>query len=125
MYPRRYFPDLTTGARPEEINSEDLAAFDLLVGAMAVGLFGFSRRGRQVDDLSVCRSLKVTTQSDRYFRPSSFDSSQIRLPSSKSNYCDSLDLAKLREEGFVPADVGFITLFLMYKGISQAAAAIS
>jgi hypothetical protein len=42
LYPRKYFPDLTTRARREEIDSEDLVAFDFLVGAIAVGFFGFS-----------------------------------------------------------------------------------
>ena len=41
MYPREYFPDLTTRARREEMDSEDLAAFDFLVGAMVAFLFLF------------------------------------------------------------------------------------
>ena len=41
LYPREYFPDLTTRARREDMDSEDLAAFDFLVGAMAVGSFWF------------------------------------------------------------------------------------
>ena len=36
MYPRVYFPDLTTRASLAEIDSVDLAALDFLVGAMAV-----------------------------------------------------------------------------------------
>ena len=36
LYPRVYFPDLTTRASLAEIDSVDLAALDFLVGAMAV-----------------------------------------------------------------------------------------
>ena len=41
LYPREYFPDLTTRARREEMDSEDLVAFDFLVGAMTVEFFCF------------------------------------------------------------------------------------
>ena len=63
MYPREYFPDLTTRARREEMDSEDLAALDFLVGAIVVGVFWFLasrevlRSSRAVDgdgDQSVC-----------------------------------------------------------------------
>ena len=43
MYPREYFPDLTTRVRREEIDSEDLAALDFFVGAMVV--FSLVSRG--------------------------------------------------------------------------------
>ena len=36
LYPREYFPDLTTSASLAEIDSADLAALDFFVGAMAV-----------------------------------------------------------------------------------------
>ena len=38
LYPREYFPDLTTRARREEMDSDDLVAFDFLVGAMVASL---------------------------------------------------------------------------------------
>ena len=42
LYPRKYFPDLTTRARREEMDSDDLVAFDFLVGAMVVDFCGTS-----------------------------------------------------------------------------------
>jgi len=61
LYPRVYFPDLTTRASLAEIDSEDLAALDFFVGAMLVGvgrndcrqnallLYSFSNQGSNSD----------------------------------------------------------------------------
>ncbi len=38
LYPREYLPDLTTRARREAMDSEDFAALDFLVGAIADGV---------------------------------------------------------------------------------------
>ena len=64
MYPRKYFPDLTTRARREEIDSEDLAAFDFLVGAMAVR-FLVSRESRGLEVIRQGREMMIVPVVDR------------------------------------------------------------